>query len=164
MKLQRKSKLITSLFILLLSTQAYSMSGLSFMVKSDETTESYVKITNKNDPLFLKLSCNNFINKIDIKLIGANSDNFMSRNNFPSKIIFGQESYSETWKLSYDDNGSIELILRKDGFEFSKNLYKSGKVMIDLPELKNIKLFEIENKNHIQDKLSLALENCGIYI
>ena len=47
MKLQRKSKLITSLFILLLSTQAYSMSGLSFMVKSDETTESYVKITNK---------------------------------------------------------------------------------------------------------------------
>lgn len=158
---QNIKTLIFSIF-LLFSVSAFS-SSLSFMIKNDETTESYLKIKNKKDPVHLKMYCNNFINDIEIKLVGANPKDFMAKNTYKSKVVFGGDFSKESWKLTYNEAGTIDLVLKSEGIEFVRKLHSSGKILIDLKELKSIKLFTVKNKKTLQKKLDSIFENCGIY-
>lgn len=161
-KNQLKNKIILGFFLTLFSFSSYS-SSLSFMIKDDEVTESYLKIKNKSDPIYLYMYCNNFINDIQVNIEGINESNFMSKNIFESKVIFGKSFSKELWKVSYNEKGKIELSLRSEGIEFVRKLYNSGQILIDMKELENIKLFTVKNKVSLQSKLDDVFENCGIY-
>lgn len=160
--LMQKIKILIISTMLILSSTALS-SSLSFMIKDDKVTESYLKIKNKGDPVYLKMYCNNFINDIEIKIVGSNHLDFMAKNIYSSKVIFGKNFSKEEWKLSYNESGKTDLVLKNEGIEFVRKLYNSGRVLVDLKELKQVKLFTIKNKKTLQRKLDSVFENCGIY-
>lgn len=139
-------------------------SSISFMIKKDESTESYLKIKNKGDPVYLMLYCNNFINDVEISIGGVNPSNFMEKNLYKSKVSFLKDFSKEDWIVNYDKNGIMDLKLKNGGINFTKKIYKNNQVLIDIKELKEIKLFEIDNQKRLRDKLNLIFENCGIYI
>lgn len=160
--LTQKIKLIITLVLITISSNSFS-SSISFMILDDEITESYIKIKNKNDPVFLNLYCNNFINDVEVTIVGALSGDFMAKNSYQSKVVFGSKFSKELWKISYDKKGEMDLELKNEGIEFVRKLYNSGQVLIDLKELKEVKLFTIKNKKTLQNKLDSVFENCGIY-
>lgn len=155
-----------TLMILLLNASLISSvnaSNISYLIKNDNEVESYLKIKNNKESVYLKLYCNNFYNDIKVSLRGVNEKDFYSKNFFESKVIFGKEFTKSNWKSTYTKEGVFYLELQDQGFSFAENLYKNGKVLIDLPELKEFKLYSTNNKSLLQKKMSLIFENCSIY-
>lgn len=157
-------KIIKSILIFALSCPLYAMaSNISFMIKDDEVTESYLKLKNSKDDAYLMFYCNNFYNDIKVSIEGLNEKDFFEKNYYVSKTIFGKDFSKSTWKVTYDENGNFHLLLDEQGINFVQKFHKEGKVLIDMPELDGIKLYNIKNKNVMQKRISSVFENCSIY-
>lgn len=151
------------IFILnILSINAYA-SNISYMITNDQKTESYIKLVNKKDPVYLKLYCNNIYNNISISLEGLDESSFFNKNYFDSKITFGNNFQKANWKVVYSETGSFYLRYEGEGIQFAQNLFKNGKVLIDMKELGSLKLFDHSSKKLLEKKFLMAFENCSIY-
>lgn len=157
-----KTKLILSTFLLLVSTSSYS-SSLSFMIKDDGVTESYIKLKNEKEAAYIKLYCNNVFNDIEVSLEGLNEEDFYEKNYYISKTIFGTNFDQSKWKVSYDKENNFKLMLDGGGMEFAQYFYDNGSVLIDLDDFDEIRLYTVNNKRYLQKKLSSIFENCSIY-
>lgn len=157
-----KIKKIVTLCILLISASAYS-SSISFMIKNDGVTESYIKLKNEKDTAYLKLYCNNVFNDVQVSIEGLDEKQFYNKNYHSSKTIFGTNFTNSRWRVDYDKENNFHLMLDDEGLSFSKRFYEQGSVLIDMEGMNSIKLFNVSNKSHLQEKLSSVLENCSIY-
>ncbi len=155
-------KKIVLLIFVMFSTLSFS-STLSFMVKDDDVTESYLKIKNKADPIYLSFYCNNFINDVSIDIRGLNASDFMNKNLYSSIVLFGNDSSSEKWKVKYDKNSHLYLSLDGGGINFVRKMYDNGQVLIDMKELNGLKFYTVKNKKVFNQKLDMIFQNCSIY-
>lgn len=161
--MEKISKYILT-FALCLSPMLSQASSISFMIKDDDVTESYLKLKNQKDDIYLMFYCNNFYNDIKITIEGLDESNFFEKNYYVSKTIFGKNFSKSTWKVTYDEDNKFHLSLDEQGINFAQKFYNEGKVLIDMPELKGIKLFSVKNKELMQKRVSSVFENCSIYL
>lgn len=157
---------IKIIIILLTSIATFnaSSSSLSFMLKNDLETESYIKLRNQADPIYLDLYCNNFINDITVTINGTSQSKFLSKNTYESTLEFENNKFKYDWIVSYNEKGTMFLNLKDSGLDFLRQFYKSGYVKIDINELNEPKIFTIKNKRILREKISLITSNCGIYL
>lgn len=152
------------LFLIILFSSNIIASNLTYTITNEKKTESIVNIKNNKQPVYLNFTCNNFLNEINVNLKGINPDDFYESNVFKARTIFGKSFNNYKWNGVYDEKGNFYLKLDGNGLIFTKNLYKSGKILLDMKELKKIHLFEFNNKFEFQKNLDFALKNCGIYL
>ncbi len=138
-------------------------STLSYMVKNDGDIESYLKIKNQKEEVFLKFSCNNFINDIKVSIHGLDEESFYSKNHYEAKAMFKNQYQTTKWKVNYSDEGDFSLILEKDGFQFANNLYQQSQLLLDMKELNSLKFFSTKHPYYLRSKMDLVFENCSIY-
>lgn len=138
-------------------------SSLSYMVKNDGEIMSYLKMSNPDDNVYLKFSCNNFINDIKVSIEGINEEDFDSKNHYEAKSMFKTQYQTTTWKVSYGSDGDFSLVLDKDGFQFANNIYQQGQLLLDMKELNGLKLFSTKHDYYLKSKMDLVFENCSIY-
>ncbi len=156
-------KIALGLMLSIFLNSAVVASSLSYMIKNDTEVESYLKIKNNKENVYLQFSCNNVYNDIEVTLRGLNEKNFYSKNFFDSKLIFKKKFTKGKWSSTYSKNGDFYLKLEDKGFQFAENIYNNTQVLIDLPELGSPKLYSITNKDFLRKKMSLIFENCSIY-
>lgn len=150
------------LMVLLLPSLSFA-STLSYMVKNDGEIKSYLKLKNQNDEVFLKFSCNNFINDIKVSVEGLNEEDFYSKNHYKAKAMFKNQYQMTEWKVNYDDAGNFSLLLEKEGLQFANNLYQNGQLLLDMKELNGLKFFSTKHSYYLKSKMDLVFENCSIY-
>lgn len=152
------------LLLALLTSTIANASSLSFMIKNDETTESYIKLKNEKEEGYLKLYCNNVFNDIKVSIEGLNEKDYYDQNYYLSKTIFGSNFDQSKWKVAYDKENNFQLTLEDGGFDFAQSFYDEGAVLIDLDHKEDeIRLYTVKNKRYLQQKLSSVFENCSIY-
>tara|TARA_Y100000588_G_scaffold321228_1_gene352473 strand:- start:190223 stop:190714 length:492 start_codon:yes stop_codon:yes gene_type:complete len=161
----KKNKVIKALALtILLSINSLSnASTLSYMIKNDGKVESYLKIKNHKDPVYLKMSCNNFYNDIKVSIEGLDQKDFFDKNFYASNLMFKKKFIKAEWKTDYTENGEFYLELKNKGIRFAEYLYSEGQLLIDLKEMGAPKLYSVNNKNSLRQKMNMIFENCSIY-